>query len=148
MDEMTITRHGPVNVGVAVASDHGLVVPVLRNADRLDFTSLTEQLARLVQGARDGMLAAEHFRDGTVTLTNFGSLGGVQATPIIRAPEATIFGFGAVAARPFVVQDQVVARRTLPTVIGADHRLIDGDVATAVLHAVGEALLDPLQLVL
>jgi len=148
MDAMTITRHGSVNVGVAVASDHGLVVPVVRNADRLDFTTLAEQLARLVQGARDGLLAAEHFRGGTVTVTNFGSLGGVQATPIIRSPEATIFGFGAVAERPFVVDGRVVARNTLPTVVGADHRLIDGDVATAVLRAVGEALLDPLQLVL
>lgn len=148
MQNMTITRHGAVNVGVAVAAEHGLVVPVLRNADRLDFADLTQQLARLVQGARDGLLAAEHFRGGTVTVTNFGSLGGMQATPIIRAPEATIFGFGAVARRPFVLDDQVVARNTLPTVVGADHRLIDGDVATAVLHAVGQSLLDPLQLVL
>ncbi len=148
MDDDTITRHNGVNVGVAVASEQGLVVPVLHGADRLDFQTLSLTLAELVRAARDGALGPEHFRGGTVTITNFGSLGGRQATPLIRPPESCIFGFGSIALRPFVIDGQVVAHKTMPTVVGADHRLLDGDVTTTILDEVASVLAAPLRLVL
>ncbi len=144
----TITYHGQVNVGVAVAAEQGLVVPVLQAVDRLDFETLGVTLAQLVRGAREGALAREHFLGGTVTITNFGSLGGEQATPLIRPRESMIVGFGSIAERPFVVDGAVAARSTVHTVVGADHRLLDGDVTTAVLSTIGSLLADPLQLVL
>ena len=148
MTDETITYHEHVNVGVAVATKQGLVVPVLHAADQLDFETLGVSLAQLVRQARDGALAREDFVGGTVTITNFGALGGEQATPLIRPPESTIVGFGAIAERPFVVDNAVVARSTMHTVVGADHRLLDGDVTTAVLSTIGSLLAEPLQLVL
>lgn len=148
MDDETITYHPQVNVGVAVAAEQGLVVPVLQAADRLDFETLSVTLAQLVRGAREGVLPREHFLGGTVTITNFGSLGGEQATPLIRPPESMIVGFGSIAERPFVVDGAVAARSTMHTVVGADHRLLDGDITTAVLSTIGSLLADPLQLLL
>jgi len=148
MTDETITYHSHINVGVAVASPHGLVVPVLQAADRLDFATLSLTLTELVRGAREGVLSREHFRGGTVTITNFGALGGEQAAPLIRPPESMIVGFGSIAERPFVLDGQVVARSTMHTVVGADHRQLDGDTATGVLTLIGDLLADPLQLVL
>mgnify|MGYP001042547028 FL=1 len=148
MTDETITYHSHINVGVAVASPHGLVVPVLQAADRLDFATLSLTLTELVRGARKGVLSREHFRGGTVTITNFGALGGEQAAPLIRPPESMIVGFGSIAERPFVLDGQVVARSTMHTVVGADHRQLDGDTATGVLTLIGDLLADPLQLVL
>jgi pyruvate dehydrogenase E2 component (dihydrolipoamide acetyltransferase) len=148
MADETITYHPQVNVGVAVAADKGLVVPVLRRTDELDFETLSLTLSQLVRGAREGSLSREHFRGGTVTITNFGSLGGEQAAPLIRPPESLIVGFGSIAERPFVVDSQVVARKTMHIVVGADHRLLDGDVTTSVLTEIGDALSDPLRLIL
>ncbi len=148
IDNQTLTVHDQVNVGVAVASDHGLLVPVVSAADQLRFTKLVTTLADLVSAARSGALDAASTRSGTSTITNFGSLGGEQATPLVRPPEATIFGFGSIAIRPFVVDGAVVARPTMHLVLGADHRLLDGDVVSACLNHVGELLIQPLRLVL
>jgi len=148
MSANTITQHPDVHVGVAVAAPQGLVVPVLRNAGSLEFPALTSALSELISGARASSLPTEAYRGGTVTITNFGSLGGEQAIPIIRAPEAMIFGFGSIADRPFVVEDEVVPRKTLNLVAGADHRLLDGDITTSVLGDVAASLTDPLRLVL
>ena len=148
MADETITYHQMVNVGVAVASDQGLVVPVLHGADRMDFSALAVSLAQLVRGAREAALDRKYYTGGTVTITNFGSLGGEQALPLIRPPESMIIGFGSIAKRPFVADDAVVARSTMNTVIGADHRLLDGDITTAVINRIGSLLVDPLQLVL
>jgi len=144
----TITYHKDVNVGIAVAAPQGLVVPVLKGANRLDFQTLSLTIDQLIHRAREGSLDREHFVGGTVTVTNFGSLGGEQATPLIRPPESVILGLGAIAKRPFVIDDQVVARRTMHLVAGADHRLLDGDVVTALLSSVATSLADPIRLVI
>jgi len=143
-----IIYHGGVNVGIAVAAPQGLVVPVLHQADQLDFEDLATSLQVLITGARQGTLAPNQYRKGTVTITNFGSLGGEQAVPIIRSPESMIFGFGSIAERPFVVDSTVVAQKTMHLVAGADHRLLDGDTTTAVLTNVIDSLTEPLRLVL
>lgn len=148
MANETITQHGSVNIGVAVAAPQGLVVPVVHNADSMSFGELCQQMHTLIAAARAGTLSRESFMAGTATITNFGSLGGEQATPLIRPPESIIVGFGAVADRPFVVDGQVVARKTMNVVMGADHRLLDGDVTTAFLAHVTDRLTEPLMLVL
>lgn len=144
----TITTHADVNVGVAVASPNGLVVPVLRNADQLTLAETALQINELVSNARSGDLEPGAFKGGTATISNFGSLGGENATPILRPPESAIVGFGSIAARPLVVDSAVVARQTMNVVVGADHRLLDGDITTAFLNSVCERLSTPVDLAL
>lgn len=148
LEAETITQHGSVNIGIAVAAPQGLVVPVIRDASELSLTALALEFRRLVDGARAGTLERTEFTGGTVTITNFGSLGGEQALPLIRPPESVIFGFGSIALRPFVIDGEVVARKTMNAVLGADHRLLDGDVATGLLTHVTSALVAPINLAL
>jgi len=148
LEAETITHHDSINIGVAVAAPQGLVVPVIPDAGNSSLASIADAVRATVEGARSGSLPASAFRDGTVTITNFGSLGGEQALPLIRPPESVIFGFGSIAARPFVIDGQVVARKTMHLVIGTDHRLLDGDVTTALLGRVASLLENPINLVL
>ncbi|MGH8998736.1 MAG: dihydrolipoamide acetyltransferase family protein [Acidimicrobiia bacterium] len=141
-----IVVHAHCHIGVAVATGTGLVVPVVRDADRRSLPDLTAEIARLVGAARDGRLDLADLRDGTFTVTNYGSLGGRFATPLIRPPEAGIMGFGAIRPRPLVVDGQVVARPTLPYCFSADHRLIDGDLAAAFAEEVAGLLTAPIRL--
>ena len=127
LDAETITVHDRVNIGVAVATEHGLLVPVIADADRLGVQDMAAELTRVTTAARDRTIRPEELRGGTHTVTNFGSHGTQVATPIIRPGEAAITGLGAIAPRPFVVDGQVKARSTMSVVVAADHRLVDGD---------------------
>src|SRR5205807_939289 len=131
VDAGAILVHDGCHIGVAVATPAGLIVPVVRDADRRSLPGLAAEIRRLVGAAREQRSALDDLRDGTFTVSNYGSLGGRFATPLIRPPEAGIMGFGAIRARPFVADGQVAARPTLPYSFSADHRLIDGDLATA-----------------
>ena len=142
----TVTVHEQVDIGIAVATPDGLLVPVIRNADLLDLLELADEISRLTSAARDRTITAEQMRNGTCTVTNYGSLGGRFSSPIVRSPEVCIVGFGAIRDRPFVVDGSVMARPTLPVVTGADHRLIDGDVLTAFQEHVCGLLTDPVAL--
>ena len=142
----SIIVHGSVNLGIAVATDSGLVVPVVRDADLLDLFDLAGAIADLASRGRDGTLTAADLAGGTFTITNYGSLGGRWATPLIVPGQAAILGLGAIADRPLVVDGEVVARPTLPIVLGTDHRLIDGDLSSAFRRAITEDLLEPLRL--
>jgi pyruvate/2-oxoglutarate dehydrogenase complex dihydrolipoamide acyltransferase (E2) component len=144
----TYTVHDGVHLGVAVATDAGLVVPVVRDAHARSLRDLGAELTRLVGAARDRTLGVDELRGGTATLTNFGSHGGRFATPIIRPPESAIVGFGAVRERPTVVDGEVVARPTMPLSIGVDHRLVDGDAMTAYQEELLSVLRDPVLLLL
>lgn len=126
-----IDVHADINIGIAVASEQGLVVPVVRNADQRSLFDLADELRRLTIAARDRTITTAELQGGTCTVTNYGSLGGRYSTPMIRPPEAAIVGFGSIRSRPFVVDGQVVARPTLPIAVAVDHRLIDGDLMTA-----------------
>ena len=141
-----IVVHPGCHVGLAVATPAGLVVPVVRDADRRTLPDLAAEVNRLTAAARAGRAEVGDLRGGTFTVTNYGSLGGRYATPLIRPPEVGIMGFGAIRTRPFVVDGQVVARPTLPWAFSADHRLIDGDLATAFAQYVTGLLADPLRL--
>ncbi|NNE95499.1 MAG: 2-oxo acid dehydrogenase subunit E2 [Acidimicrobiales bacterium] len=145
-DNGTITVHQNINIGIAVASDAGLSVPVIRNADQRSLFNLADEIGRLTQAVRDRSIVASDLQGGTATITNYGSLGGRFATPIIKAPEVLIVGFGAIKPRPFVVDGELAARPTLPISIAVDHRLIDGDVMTAFQEFVIEQLSDPVSL--
>lgn len=126
-----ITIHEEVNLGVAVASERGLMVPIVRNADRLGVAAMADEVARLSAEARSGSISSADLTGGTFTVSNYGSNGGYFAAPIIRPGESGIVGFGSIAKRPIVVDDEVVARPVLPVVLSADHRLIDGDLLSA-----------------
>jgi pyruvate dehydrogenase E2 component (dihydrolipoamide acetyltransferase) len=143
-----MTLHKRVNIGLAVATNDGLVVPVLAAADHRSLRSIAAEIERLTTAARQRTLKPTELKDGTFTITNYGSFGGTWGSPIIRPPEAGILGLGAIKPRPFVVDGQVVARSTLPLVVSADHRIVDGDVLGSFLMFVAGLLSDPVRMLL
>ena len=142
----TIVVHPECNIGLAVATADGLVVPVIRQADRRPLAELATEVRRLTTAARNRRVEVAELRGGTFTISNWGAIGGRYATPLIRPPEVGIIGFGAIEQRPFVVDGEVKARPTLPWSLSADHRLIDGDVSTAFSEHVTGLLADPIAL--
>lgn len=142
----SIVVHPDCNIGLAVATPDGLVVPVIRHADRRSLADLAVEVRRLTAAARNRRVEVAELRGGTFTISNWGAIGGRYATPLIRPPEVGIMGFGAIQPRPFVVDGEVKARPTLPWSLSADHRLIDGDVSTAFSEYVTGLLADPIAL--
>lgn len=137
-DEIIVKE--PINVGIAVNTSQGLLVPVLRGADRLELKAIAEQSAQLIEGARAGTLPPSDMSGGTITVTNVGASGPVETgTPIINPPECCVVAFGAIKLRPMVVEGQVLARNGAWISISVDHRIVDGALATEFLTAlVGE----------
>ena len=133
-DEIVVKQ--PINVGIAVNTSQGLLVPVLRGADGLDLASIAERSAKLIEGARAGTLGPGEMSGGTITVTNVGASGPVETgTPIISPPECCVVAFGAIKARPMVVDGQVIARPGAWISISVDHRIVDGAMATEFLTA-------------
>lgn len=148
LEAETVTVHERVNLGVAVATDHGLMVPVIGDADQLPVTALAAELERLTVAARAASITPADLAGGTYTVTNFGSQGTYTANPIIRPGETGITGLGSIAPRPIVVDGEVVARPTLPVVVCGDHRLVDGDVLSSFHNDICSSLLAPIGLLL
>lgn len=136
------------NVAVAVNTGDGLVLPVVRDADRLGLLGIARELARLTEGARTRRIDRADLQGGTFTITNYGPLGGSFGTSIIRPPEAGILGFGRAAERPWVVDGAVVPRPILPMSFASDHRIVDGDLSIGFCLTVRGLLEDPVQLLL
>lgn len=136
------------NIGVATATDAGLMVPVLKNADQKGLLDLASESRELSQRARDRTISPEEFQDGTITITNFGAIGGDYATPILNYPEVAIVGLGELKQRPVVEDGEVVAAWTLPLSITIDHRVIDGAEVAAFADTLGQYLSDPRRLLL
>jgi len=133
-DEIIVKQ--PVNVGIAVNTSQGLLVPVLRGADQLELTVIAEKSAQLIEGARAGTLPPNQMSGGTITVTNVGASGPVETgTPIINPPECCVVAFGAIKPRPMVIDGQVVARSGAWISISVDHRIVDGALATEFLTA-------------
>src|ERR1700682_5454177 len=133
-DEIIVKQ--AINLGIAVNTTQGLLVPVLRGADRLDLGAIAEQSAQLIEGARAGTLPPGQMSGGTITVTNVGASGPVETgTPIINPPECCVVAFGAIKPRPMVVGGQVVARSGAWISISVDHRIVDGALATEFLTA-------------
>jgi len=136
-----IREAAKLNIGLAVNTEKGLLVPVLREADRLDLAEIAAQSARLIEGARAGTLTPADMTGGTITLTNVGASGPVETgTPIINPPECCVVGFGAIKLRPMVLDGQVVARQGAWISISVDHRIVDGAMATEFLTALVDRL--------
>ena len=133
-DEIIVKQ--PINIGIAVNTSQGLLVPVLRGADKLGLDAISEQSAHLIEGARAGTLPPGQMSGGTITVTNVGASGPVETgTPIINPPECCVVAFGAIKPRPMVVGGQVVAHSGAWISISVDHRIVDGALATEFLTA-------------
>jgi pyruvate dehydrogenase E2 component (dihydrolipoamide acetyltransferase) len=143
-----IVRRTEYHVGVAVATDAGLMVPVVRDVDRKGAVEIASELGGLAERARDRSIAREEMQGSTFTITNFGAIGGEYATPIINYPEVAILGLGAIEQRPVVEDGEVVARHTLPLSLSIDHRVVDGADAGRFANTVIEYLENPRLLLL
>jgi len=136
------------NVGVAVGTDAGLMVPVVEGVDRKGLLQIASETNELVEKARDRSISREEMQGGTFTITNFGAIGGEYATPIINHPETAILGLGAITERPVAIGGEVLARPTLPLSLSIDHRVIDGATAARFANELGGYLEEPRLLLL
>ncbi len=148
VDGNDIVYHEYYDIGVAVSTDRGLVVPVLRNADALAFGEIEQAIVGYATRARDGQLTLEELTGGTFTITNGGVFGSLLSTPILNMPQSAILGMHKIQDRPVVVDGQVVVRPMMYLALSYDHRLIDGREAVQFLVAVKELLEDPARLLL
>ncbi|TAN30506.1 MAG: 2-oxoglutarate dehydrogenase complex dihydrolipoyllysine-residue succinyltransferase [Castellaniella sp.] len=148
IDGKDIIYHGYFDIGVAVGSPRGLVVPILRNADQLTLAEIEKQIADFGQRAQDGKLTLDELTGGTFSISNGGVFGSMLSTPIINPPQAAILGIHATKDRPVVEDGQIVIRPMNYLALSYDHRLIDGREAVLALVAMKEALEDPQRLLL
>jgi pyruvate/2-oxoglutarate dehydrogenase complex dihydrolipoamide acyltransferase (E2) component len=137
-------RRKDIHIGIAAASERGLIVPVLRNADRLSLLEVSAEIKRMGDLARAGRLGAEDLGGSTFTITSLGKDGGIFATPIINHPEVAIMGVHKMAKRPMVDDhDAIVVRHMMNLSLSFDHRLIDGHIGAAFTYAVIRLLQSP-----
>ena len=148
VDGTDIIYHGYFDIGIAVGSPRGLVVPVLRNADQLSIAEIEQQIADFGARARDGKLTLEELTGGTFSISNGGVFGSMLSTPIINPPQSAILGIHATKERPVVENGQIVIRPMNYLALSYDHRIIDGREAVLSLVAMKEALEDPQRLLL
>lgn len=148
VDGKDIIYHGYFDIGVAVGSPRGLVVPILRNADQLSIAEIEQQIADFGTRARDGKLTLEEMTGGTFSISNGGVFGSMLSTPIINPPQSAILGIHATKERPVVENGQIVIRPMNYLAMSYDHRIIDGREAVLGLVAMKEALEDPQRLLL
>jgi len=143
-----IVYHEYFDIGVAVSTDRGLMVPVLRDADALSFASIEQRIGDFATRARSGTITLEDLTGGTFSITNGGTFGSLMSTPIVNAPQSAILGMHKIQERPMVVQGQVVARPMMYLALTYDHRIIDGREAVQFLVTVKDCLEDPGRLLL
>jgi len=148
IDGADIVYHGYFDIGVAVGSPRGLVVPILRDADRMSFAEIEKKIAEFGKRAQDGKLAIEELTGGTFSISNGGVFGSMLSTPIINPPQSAILGVHATKERAVVENGQVVVRPMNYLALSYDHRIIDGREAVLFLVAIKEALEDPARLIL
>jgi pyruvate dehydrogenase E2 component (dihydrolipoamide acetyltransferase) len=144
--ELILKRY--YHLGIAMDTERGLIVPVIREVDRKSVVELADELAEKVQRTRDGKISLEELRGGTFTLTNAGALGGAAFIPIVNFPEVAILGLGRAQPKPVVREGQIVVRTMLPLSISFDHRVADGADVVRFLTLVMRLLEDPTQLLL
>ncbi|MHA3902046.1 2-oxoglutarate dehydrogenase complex dihydrolipoyllysine-residue succinyltransferase [Castellaniella sp. WN] len=148
VDGKDIIYHGYFDIGIAVGSPRGLVVPILRNADQLSIAEIEKQIADFGQRAQAGKLGLEELTGGTFSISNGGVFGSMLSTPIINPPQSAILGIHATKERPVVENGQIVIRPINYLALSYDHRLIDGREAVLALVAMKDALEDPQRLLL
>ena len=143
-----IVYHDECHIGVAVSTEKGLMVPVVRDADRLSFAEIEKRIAELAQKARDGKIGVADLQGGTFTITNGGVFGSMLSTPILNPPQSAILGMHTIQKRPVAVDDQVVIRPMMYLALSYDHRLIDGRDAVSFLVRVKECVERPERMLL
>ena len=148
VDGTDIIYHGYIDIGIAVGSPRGLVVPIIRNADQLTIAEIEKKIAEFGAKAKDGKLSIEELTGGTFSISNGGVFGSMLSTPIINPPQSAILGIHATKERPVVENGQVVIRPINYLAMSYDHRIIDGREAVLALVAMKEALEDPTRLLL
>jgi 2-oxoglutarate dehydrogenase E2 component (dihydrolipoamide succinyltransferase) len=148
VDGDDIVYHGYFDIGIAVGSPRGLVVPILRNAENMSIADIEKQIADFGKRAKDGKLALEELTGGTFSVTNGGTFGSMMSTPIINPPQSAILGMHATKDRAVVENGQVVVRPMMYLALSYDHRIIDGREAVLALVAIKDALEDPARLLL
>jgi 2-oxoglutarate dehydrogenase E2 component (dihydrolipoamide succinyltransferase) len=148
IDGNDIVYHDYYDIGVAVSTEKGLMVPVLRNTEQLSFAGIEKGIAELAQKARDGKITVADLQGGTFTITNGGIFGSMLSTPILNPPQSAILGMHAIQKRPVAVNDQVVIRPMMYLALSYDHRLIDGRNAVSFLVRIKECLESPERLLL
>ena len=148
IDGSDIVYRDYVNMGIAVGTDRGLVVPVLKSAERLSFATVESEIKRVALSAREGKLGLDELSGGTFTITNGGVFGSLLSTPILNPPQTGIMGMHAIQNRPIAVGDEVVVRPMMYLALTYDHRLIDGQTSVTFLVRVKDLLEDPARMML
>jgi 2-oxoglutarate dehydrogenase E2 component (dihydrolipoamide succinyltransferase) len=148
VDGTDIIYHGYFDIGIAVSSPRGLVVPVVRDADQMSMAEVEKAISAFGQKAKDNKLTIEDLTGGTFSITNGGIFGSMLSTPILNPPQSAILGMHGITERPVVVDGQVVVRPMMYLALTYDHRIIDGREAVLFLRAIKESLEDPARLLL
>lgn len=148
IDGNELVYHNYADVGVAVSTPRGLVVPVIRNAESMGMAQIESKIIELATRARDGKITIEEMQGGTFTITNGGIFGSMLSTPILNAPQSAILGLHNIVERPVAVNGQVVIRPIMYLALSYDHRIIDGRESVSFLKAVKEMIEDPSRLLL
>jgi 2-oxoglutarate dehydrogenase E2 component (dihydrolipoamide succinyltransferase) len=148
IDGSEIVYHDYYNLGVAVSTEKGLMVPVLRDADQMSFADIEKRIAELAQKARGGKITVDDLQGGTFTITNGGIFGSLLSTPILNPPQSAILGMHAIQKRPVALHDQVVIRPMMYLALSYDHRLVDGRDAVQFLVRIKECIERPERLLL
>ena len=148
IDGTDIIYHGYYDIGIAVGTERGLLVPILRNADQMSIAIIEQQIADFGKRAKDGKITLEELTGGTFSISNGGVFGSMLSTPIINPPQSAILGVHATKERPVVENGQIVIRPMNYLALSYDHRIIDGREAVLSLVAMKEALEDPARLIL
>lgn len=148
IDGTDIVYHNYFDIGVAVGSDRGLVVPIIRNTDQKSFATIESEIVEKATKARDGKLSLEEMQGGTFTITNGGTYGSMLSTPIINAPQSAILGMHNIVKRPVVIDDEIVVRPIMYLALSYDHRIIDGSISVRFLKAIKEMIEAPERMLL
>ncbi len=148
LDGNDIVYHEFYDIGVAVSTDRGLMVPVLRNAEMMSFAEIEAAVGAYAQKARDGSITLEELTGGTFTLTNGGVFGSLMSTPILNPPQVAILGMHKIQERPMVIDGQIKVRPMMYLALTYDHRIVDGRESVQFLVAIKDALEDPARLLL
>ncbi|EMT9010013.1 2-oxoglutarate dehydrogenase complex dihydrolipoyllysine-residue succinyltransferase [Neisseria gonorrhoeae] len=148
VDGKDIVYHGYFDIGIAIGSPRGLVVPILRDADQMSIADIEQAIVDYAKKAKDGKIAIEDLTGGTFSITNGGTFGSMMSTPIINPPQSAILGMHATKERAVVENGQVVVRPMMYLALSYDHRIIDGREAVLTLVAIKDALEDPVHLLL
>ncbi|MFV2090512.1 MAG: dihydrolipoyllysine-residue succinyltransferase, partial [Pseudomonadales bacterium] len=148
IDSNDILYHGYYDVGVAVSTDRGLVVPVVRDADALSLAQIEDQITVFGGKAREGKLSIEDMAGGTFTISNGGIFGSLLSTPILNPPQTAILGMHKIQERPMVVEGEIAVRPMMYLALSYDHRLIDGQEAVRFLVTIKEMIEDPARILL